>query len=315
MNSVANFTSKDVNLSIDNYMEIKSVAHALSTELRLKIIHLIANRGMSVNEIARALDVPISTAALNIQVLEKAGVITCDAQPGAHGTMKICNRRVDHFHISLERQVEREKSARVYDMPVGCYSLAGDIEPTCGLARQEGPLRMDDNPAAFYDPVHFSAGLLWMREGFVEYNLPRIEPEQALAFLEISFEACAEAPCYRNNWPSEIYVCLNGVEIGVWHCPGDFGGRRGLLNPAWWNDANTQYGHLKTWRVDHRGTLLENRYVSSVCLGDLNLRASDRLTLRIGSKKTNGHSGGLNLFGRGFGDFPQNILVRYVSQV
>ena len=311
MRSVPNFTSKEVELDIDHYQGILPVAHALSTELRLQIIRLISNRGMSVNEIARELDVPLSTTALNVQVLEKAGLITCDTQPGVRGTLKLCDRRIDRLTLRLDRATESEQRLESFSMPVGGYSVAGDIRPTCGLATVEGSSHMDDSPAAFYHPIRFKAGLIWMREGFVEYRFPNGGLAASdMEYLEFSFEACSEAPCYRNEWPSNIGVSVNGHRLGAWECPGDFGGRRGLLNPDWWVDANSQYGRLVTWRVNQRCTTLENTFISSITLKELLLEEQDFVTLRIGVEKHGDAYGGMNLFGESFGDFPQGIVMR-----
>ena len=111
------------------------------------------------------------------------------------------------------------------------------------------------------------------------------------------------------DWPSDIYVRVNGVEIGVWHCPSDYGGRRGRLNPDWWADANTQYGQLKTWRINRRGTTLDGVPISGVSLEDLNLSDSNCILLMIGARRLGGHAGGLNLFGKDFGDYPQDIRM------
>ena len=44
-------------------------------------------------------------------------------------------------------------------MPVGCYSRAGGIQPTCGFAFYDRNFAMDDSPAAFFHPVHFQADI------------------------------------------------------------------------------------------------------------------------------------------------------------
>lgn len=309
----SNLTSKEVALRIDNISEMQPILHALSTELRLGIIRCIAVGKMSINELAHELDVPVSTIALNVQVLEKAGLISCDTRPGQRGVLKLCNRRVDKLTVELV-PANVQSSAQLtqeYSMPVGGFIRAEGIQPTCGLAAKEGPFEMDDSPDAFYHPQRFRASLLWMREGFVEYAFPKIDTKQ-LEALEFSFEACSEAPYFNMDWPSDIYICVNGVEIGVWHCPSDFGGRRGRLNPNWWGDANTQYGHLKTWRIDRRGTMLDSVPISNANLNALNLNANSFISLIVGTKKIDGYSGGLNLFGRHFGDFPQDILMRAI---
>ena len=310
-----NFSSKNLELTLDNIEQIQTIAHALSTTLRLKILQLIQGRGMSVNELARALDVPPSTVALNVQVLENAGLIRCDTQPGVRGKLKICDRRLDKIAIRLQSRHQAEAEQLVYEMPIGGFSFAGGVRPTCGMAAHDHSFNMDDSPAAFFHPQRFQAGILWMREGFVEYAFPPVGSAENLESIEFSFEACSEAPCYRNDWPSDIYVCVNGVQIGVWHCPGDFGGRRGRNNPDWWSDSNSQFGRLVVWRVSAHGTQLDGQPVSRISLNDLKLVESDYVSLRIGVLKSDDYAGGINLFGKGFGDYPQDILMRCILRM
>ncbi|MXO81414.1 transcriptional regulator, partial [Paenibacillus sp. OT2-17] len=168
---------------------------------------------------------------------------------------------------------------------------------------------------SFFHPKHIGAQMIWFRKGYVEYLMPLEIPAGArIESLELSMEMCSEAPNYDNNWPSDISLWVNGVEIGMWTCPGDFGDRRGKLNPAWWYEWSTQYGLLKTWRVDKEKTALDMEKVSSVTLDQLNLQNSHKLRLRIGIKPDAVHQGGLNLFGKQFGDYDQNIkmTVNYV---
>ena len=169
-----NFSSKNLELTLDNIEQIQPIAHALSTTLRLKILQLIQGRGMSVNELARALDVPPSTVALNVQVLENAGLIRCDTQPGVRGKLKICDRRLDKIAIRLQSRHQAEAEQLVYEMPIGGFSFAGGVRPTCGMAAHDHSFNMDDSPAAFFHPHRFQAGILWMREGFVEYAFPSV---------------------------------------------------------------------------------------------------------------------------------------------
>lgn len=305
-----NFASKRLELTLDQPELIQPIAHALSTELRLRILQRVQSRGMSVNELARALDVAPSTVALNVQVLESAGLIRCDAQPGARGKLKICDRRLDTIAIRLTSTEPEKGRERVYEMPVGGYSIAGGVRPTCGLAAPDRSLNMDDSPAAFFHPDRFQAGILWMRAGFVEYAFPPVGAAEELEFLEFSFEACSEAPCYRNDWPSDIRVSVNGVEIGTWRCPGDFGGRRGRNNPDWWSDSNTQYGRLVTWRITAHGAQLDGVPVSRASLDDLHLGERECVSLRIAVAEMDGGYGGMNLFGRAFGDYEQGIVMR-----
>ena len=137
MQRTPNFLSKEVALNIERLEEIQPVFHALSTELRLKIIRCIAWNSKSVNELARELDMPVSTVALNVQVLEKAGLIVCDTQPGVRGTLKLCSRRIDRIMIDLVPEEQPEVQRREFSMPVGGFIRVGDVAPTCG----GGPVR------------------------------------------------------------------------------------------------------------------------------------------------------------------------------
>ena len=105
-------------------------------------------------------------------------------------------------------------------------------------------------------------------------------------------------------------VTVNGVTLGTWVSPGDYGGRRGRLNPSWWSDTSSQFGLLKTWRVDADGSKLDGEPLSGVRLADLKLDQQDYISLRVGVRADSEHVGGLNLFGDKFGDFAQGVVMR-----
>ena len=309
---MGNPVGKELHLRMDHMEEVRVVAHALSSDVRLRILAMIGATSMNVNEIARELGAPVSTTALNIQVLERAGLVSCEMQPGTRGAMKMCVRGIDRVHISLSPTPRGERRVWECEMPVGCYALVGGVQPTCGMANRNCKMNADDDPRSFYRPNHFEADLLWMRAGFVEYHFPPADvPLNRVDFLELSFEACSETLGHNNRWPSSIYVEINGQRLGVWHCEGDFGGRRGQLNPPWWDATNTQFGQLKTWRVDRHRTYLDGDALSNVNLEKIHLNhEQDHIRVRIGVQEEEGHTGGMNLFGDHFGDFPQGLILR-----
>ncbi|WP_339852208.1 ArsR family transcriptional regulator [Paenibacillus sp. FSL W7-1088] len=304
-------------LSFDNPDELVTVTHALSTRSRVDILRLLISQNLNIVEIAEALKLPVSTVASNIKVLEAARLINTELLPASRGAMKVCSRNYDDIHIALNLEKAIPKGdIQVYevDMPIGHYSDC-EVSPTCGMANGEGMIIREDEPASFYHPKHVGAQIMWFRKGYVEYLMPlEIPAEAVIESLELSMEICSEAPNYDHNWPSDISVWINGVEIGMWTCPGDFGDRRGKLNPAWWFEWSTQYGLLKTWRVDKNKTTLDMEKISAVDLAQLNLQNSHKLRVRIGIKPDAVHQGGVNLFGRQFGDYDQNIkmTVHYV---
>ena len=131
-----------------------------------------------------------------------------------------------------------------------------------------------------------------------------------LDWLEFSFEACSEAPMYRDPWKSDISVSINGRRLGIWTCPCDCGGRRGRLTPEWWSILSTQFGFLKTWRVTHEGSFLDNKRISDVTIEDLDIGQNDYISVVISVDADAENAGGINLFGEHFGDHPQALVLR-----
>ena len=298
-------------LSIEHPEMLQKIAHALSSPVRLEIMRALDARSMNVGEIAAELGIPMSSAALAVKVLEEAGLITAESQPGVRGSMKLCSRKIERISIDLVRPISAEASYLTLHMPIGGYSLAEGICTTCGLAGEAAYIGEWDMPAAFYLPERTQAQMLWFRQGMLEYrftavDLCKVTPD----WLELSFEACSEAPMFRDPWKSDISVEINGRRIGVWTCPKDCGGRHGALTPAWWSEVATQFGFLKTWRVDHTGSNLDGERISDVTLDELRIEKGDYIAVRIGVAEDAQNVGGLNLFGEKFGDYSQPIVAR-----
>jgi predicted transcriptional regulator len=164
---------------------------------------------------------------------------------------------------------------------------------------------------SFYSPKRTNAQLIWFYRGFVEYLFPNnIRNKGKITSIEFSLEICSEAPNYRIDWPSDITVWINDIEIDTWTCPGDFGGRQGIYTPKWWSLNATQFGVLKRWQINDHGTFFDFKKVSKITLKDLNLNANDAIKFRIGVKKDAKNIGGINIFGYKFGDYQQNIVLR-----
>lgn len=221
-------------LSFDDPERLVTVTHALSTRSRVDILRLLNTKNFNIIEIADKLKLPVSTVASNVKILEAAGLIQTELLPASRGAMKVYSRNYDDIHIALNLQKAipiGETFVYEVDMPVGHYSDC-EVAPTCGMANAEGLIIKEDEPVSFYHPKHINAQIIWLRKGFLEYLLPVDIPSRArIESLELSMEMCSEAPNYDQNWPSNISVWVNGVEIGVWTSAGDFGDRRGKLNP------------------------------------------------------------------------------------
>ncbi|WP_181899234.1 ArsR/SmtB family transcription factor [Lachnotalea glycerini] len=298
------------NLDLD-HSDLVLTARALASEVRIDILKLLCKESLKVNEIAERLDIPASTAALNVKVLEEAGLIRCDLQPGIRGSMKVCYKQTEELNITLNHDENRSKNGiEVISMPIGNY-VDYKVTPTCGIVNEKSHIDDEDEPRCFYNPARITAKLLWFGAGYVEYRFPNaVIQKRRVKSAELSMELCSEAPDYDLNCKSDITVWINGIDAGTWCSPSDFGGRRGKLNPDWWPDKNTQYGILKTWRLTDKGTFIDKEKVNENVMKDYSLADYPYISIRIGIKEDAQNIGGVNIFGDCFGDYPQNIVLK-----
>jgi predicted transcriptional regulator len=247
-----------------------------------------------------------------VKVLEEAGMIKTTLQPGIRGSMKLCRVVLDHVYVEMNTSKNLEQDEEIIRMPIGGF-VDYKIEPTCGMASTKGPIGTEDDPRCFYLPERTEAQLIWIGNGYIEYRFPTSSLSgKKLTRLEISMELCSEDHEYNLNYPSDITLWINGQEAGTWSCQSDFGGRRGKLNPDWWPDKNTQYGMLKTWSVTEQGCYLDEEKTKDKGMREFHLSDEDYISVRIGIGEYAVHKGGFNLFGEGFGDYPQGIIMKMI---
>ena len=301
---------KTKQLSISDISDMLTMTKALANEMRLQIITLLSDRSYTVNEIAQKLNQPLSTVATNIQKLEDAGVINAINSPGKHGVKKLCARKIDRLMLDLEMpDPPKTCSESVLEIPVGTYADCA-VKPTCGIADAHGFIMPEDVPEFLFHPNRYKAQILWFSEGFVTYKVFNPTTKHMnIQQIELSFEACSEAPNYRNDYKSDISISINDCLLGVWTVDGNYGGRRGVLNPKWWSDSCSQYGELKCFKITREGTYLDNNYLSAHTLADIDPYCAV-FNIRIEVAPNAKHKGGLTVFGKQFGDYSQDILFK-----
>lgn len=287
---------------------------ALANDTRVAILSYLGDRVVAVNQIAKDMGLPSSTATMHITVLERAGLLHTELRPASRGLQKVCARTYDELVFDLPRGLHRTRDAVDVEMPIGGFSDFA-VEPTCGLVSSTGLIGFMDDPSAFYEPDRLNAQLLWFRAGYVEYRFPnRVPPGARVTSLQLTAEICSEAPLHHLDWPSDIGVWIGGVLLGEWTCPSDFGGQRGRLTPSWWEEKDTQFGVLKRWLVTQGGTTIDGINLSTVDLDELDLKPGSPIIVRIGVRTDAENVGGLNLFGREFGNYPQDLGLRLEYQ-
>lgn len=299
-----------IKMNLDDTKHLTTVAKAFAVGIRIDILKYLRHKDMNINEIAETLSIPASSAAAHVKILEKAGVIKTTLQPGIRGSMKMCHIVLDHIYLDVNTSNNIGQNTEVIHMPIGSY-VDYKVVPTCGLAGTKGPIGEEDEPRSFYSPERFATKLLWFQKGYVEYRFPNHSlKNRKEKQLEISAELCSEDHEYNMEWPSDITVWINDIEAGTFICPSDFGGRRGILNPDWWPDKNTQYGMLKTWIINENGTFIDGDRINKRSIGEYNLYEKEYISVKIGIKEDAKNSGGINIFGDSFGDYNQNIIMK-----
>ncbi len=292
--------------SLDEGLELFK---ALGSDMRVEILKLLLeNKQMSMNQIATALDITGGALTGHIKKLETCGLITTTNESAGHGNQKVCSIATDRILIDIEKEADPNK-VYVTDLRIGQYSDVS-ICPTCGLATVNKLIGQVDDPRYFDHPERFNADILWFTKGYVEYAIPNLIPRnQVITSISVSCELSSEAPGISTTWPSDILFSINGTSVGQWTSPGDFGEEKGLLTPDWWPQNWNQYGLLKLLTVKRSGTYIDGLKISDVTIDDLQLKPGKSFRLRMEVSDQADHVGGLTIFGKGFGNYGQDIRV------
>jgi predicted transcriptional regulator len=293
--------------------ERQDIIRGLASPIRVKILKLLRTQGpLNGNDIAEQLGVPQSTVSTNVQILEAAGLLRLETQKARKGNQKICHSTFDEILVMFnEDKSDKRDSVIEVSMPLGLYTSC-DVSAPCGLCSTESIIGLLDVPDTFLDPDRMKAGLIWFTRGYLEYQFPNNArlSKTSVEALEFAIELSSEVPGTSADWPSDITLSINGIEIGTWMSTGDYGDKRGVYTPDWWKLKGSQYGKLKSWRVTASGTFVDGMKISPVSMADLDMDNHHSIRLRIAVKEDAKHPGGINIFGKGFGNYDQDIVLR-----
>lgn len=285
------------------------VYEAMASPVRLKILQLISEQPRCITELADSLNLSKAIITRHIQKLEDAHLIKYVQLATDDKRKKYFQMAVDSIYIDFPLKIFSSYSVHRKEIGVGNYSNFY-VEPTCGMCSSKKKIGSFDDPTAFVSPDRIYASLLWFSSGFVEYKIPsNLSPKEVPKMLEISMELGSEFPFSNNVWSSDIDFFVNGVALGSWLCPGDYSDTRGFYTPSWWDDDCSQYGILKHIRVGEDQTSADGQYMSNVTINQLHLTDSPFTTLRIESNKEKKNCGGVTIFGKYFGNYPQDIVL------
>ena len=294
--------------------EIVAISRALSVKERIQILHLIQNKPMTIKELSQCLGLPISSVTQHTNVLNEAHLIYIEYKPNQKGFVKLCSKTLNSMKIIFEDWFSQDNvEETIFEIPIGNFSEFNVIPP-CGMTGKHSPIGDFDTISSFYHPNRHKAELLWFSSGNITYRFPAIDTTKKVMSISFSMEICSETLYSRNDWPSDITFWVNGIELLTWTSPGDFGGRRGKFTPDYWFINSTQYGLLKNITIDAAGIYLDDILINTNNnIYNINLYEKNYIELKIGIKPDAIHKGGINLFGKNFGDHKQSIILKVLT--
>jgi predicted transcriptional regulator len=291
--------------------KIIDVAKALSGDVRVRILEALGDKQMSITQLAEALGVAQPTITVNVQILEHAELLVSTTSANRE---KLCSVTCRSILLDLPLKLGEGLHQRenIY-MPIGMYSHC-KVKPPCGMASREGAfIGTLDDPRAFYMSERTDASLLWFSgAGYVEYYFANpMPPGVSIDELILTAELCSETPSFRMDWPSDITLSINGIRVGNWTSPSDFGDRKGNLTPNRWS-SGTEYGRMTEWKVTNSGSFVNDECQTDIALKDLSLQYQQPIRVRLEVCEDAVNQGGLNLFGSSFGDHAQDLVLSFV---
>lgn len=299
------------NFSIDNVekrQDLIKVCKALSHDLRLNILNQLLKKPSTITQLSKINNIDNSTLLFHLEILENAKLIFCRSKPSSKGKALVFYINFEFVQISVKTANEVIKNEEVQSIGVGNYS-EGSFNKYMRIISNNDSIVLKDNDV--YNPLRFTSDLISIDSGYVVYDFSnKICKNHKIESIEFSLEICSESPYYCNDWKSELSFYVNNVLILKYISPGDFGDKRGKLNPDWWDDKYSQYGRLINIKITNENILLNGEKIKQGnFLDNLKLNEGNNLSFKISSNDAEKYDGGFNIFGKNFGDYPQDIKM------
>ena len=288
------------------------IFRALANDTRVAILRYLGDRVVAVNQIAKDMGLPSSTATMHVTVLERAGLLHTELRPASRGLQKVCARTYDELVFDLPRGAARRTHDAVdLQMPIGGYSDFV-VEPTCGLVSATGLIGFMDDPSAFYEPDRLNGAAALVPGGLRGISVsesraarcPRRVPAADRGDLQRG--AAPRPRLAERHHGLDQRSAARRLDVPV-----------RLRRPARTADPVVVGGKGLAVR---RAQALARDEAGNDDRRDqpLDASTSHRSDLRTGtrssyasaSSQTPQNVGGLNLFGRGFGNYPQDLGFR-----
>lgn len=244
----------------------------------------------------------------HLNILKKADLVNIKSVKGQNGEKTMISRSCATIKINfVTSDIDKTQIKHYHQSQI----VGGYINASFGT--KSGIVTGTNTPNIYLDSPfisdRFNALLIYTNYGSVEYGFDNSEfKDKKILSITFSLEICSETSYYDNEYKSELSFSINDVLILTWTCPGDFGGRKGIYTPYFWTVDSTQYGMLKTLKVDEHGIYLDGIFQSnSITIKDLNLNKGNLVRFKVFNDENAKFKGGFNIFSKDFGDYNQDI--------
>ena len=302
---------KELNLDINNVSAIKEISvlgNALASPIRVKILQNIKNNGESITNLAKQCYVSFSSIMFHLKLLQEADLIKIVVVEKNNRKQRVVTRAKNFIYLNLCQPIEKSNTLLTYQSSqiVGGY-IEAKFGTISGIVTPNNAINIYGNEPFLKE--RFDALLIYTNYGFVTYAFDNnVFKNKSVKEITFRLEICSETSFYNNNYKSDITFSINGIEVGTFTSPGDFGGRKGIYTTINWGLDASQYGQLKSITVNELGTYIDGILINdSIKINQLNLNEDNKVTFKVESKENAKNKGGFNIFGKNFGDYNQDI--------
>ena len=148
-------------------------------------------------------------------------MIRTETQRARKGNQKICHTSFDQVLVMFEEDTNAlSANAIEVAMPLGLYTSC-EVSAPCGLCSNEGIIGLLDVPNTFLIRTACTPDSSGSPAAFLNISFPTMPSSRvgSVESMEFSMELSSEVPGTAADWPSDITVSVNGMDIGTWTSP------------------------------------------------------------------------------------------------
>ncbi|MGO4375959.1 ArsR/SmtB family transcription factor, partial [Paenibacillus sp. MCAF20] len=99
------------------------IFEAISSNVRIQIVHLLSKKSMNIRELAEALGLSSAIMTMHVKKLEKANIIKSEMTPGKGGAaQKVCSLAMDGLEIEFPHKEVIPRESRRSEVSIGHYT-------------------------------------------------------------------------------------------------------------------------------------------------------------------------------------------------